>query len=45
MYIIPIQIYMHKFQLKKKKKKNTTTTTWGCKRDFMERPLANTFKF
>ena len=22
MYIIPIQIYMHKFQLKKKKKKN-----------------------
>ena len=38
MYIIPIQIYMHKLRLEKKQK-----TKSGCKRDFMERPLVNIY--
>ena len=39
MYILLIQIHMRKLQLKKKKKK-----MW-CKRDSMERPLVNIYKF
>ena len=35
-----IQIHMCKLQLEKKKKKNV-----GCKKDFMERPLVNMYKF
>ena len=38
MYILPIQIYMHKLQLQKKQK-----TKSGCKRDSMERPLVNIY--
>ena len=43
MYIILIQIHIRKLQLKKiiiKYKKNV-----GCKRDSMERPLVNIYKY
>ena len=40
MYILSKQIHVHKLQLKKKKKKNME-----FKRDSMERPLVNIYKF
>ena len=43
MYIFPIQIHMRKLQLKKKNIKQNKNV--GCKRDFMERPLVNIYKF
>ena len=40
-YILPIQIHMRNFQLKKKNKNKNM----GCNRDSMKRPLVNIYKF
>ena len=44
MYIILIQIHMRKLQLKKIIKKVQKKNV-GCKRDYMERPLVDIYKY